>query len=73
MIDRWLDVFGLWLDSAWAVLVLMCKVSVILGVLVGGAYVAIEGLPSWERVRVEIVIGPGAEGSVRLPASETRR
>ena len=73
MFDRWLDGFGLWLDSAWAVLVLMCKASVILGVLVGGAYVAIEGLPFREWVRVEIVIGPGVEGSVRSPASEARR
>lgn len=56
MIDRWLDMVDAVVDAAWYGLMWVCRVAVILGALAGCAYVAVEGLPFSEWIRVEVVI-----------------
>ena len=60
--DAWLDVVDALVETAWYWLVWLFRLAVILGVLAGCAYLALEGLPFGEWVRVEIVIGFEPEG-----------
>ena len=61
-VDVWLDVVDDLVEIAWYRLVWLFRLAVILGVLAGCAYVAVEGLPLREWVRVEIVIAFEPEG-----------
>ena len=60
--DGWLDFVDDMVEGAWNRLVWVFRLAVILGVLAGCAYVALEGLPLREWVRVEIVIALEPEG-----------
>ena len=60
--DAWLDVVDALVEATWYRLVWLFRLAVILGVLAGCAYLAVEGLPFREWVRVEIVIGFEPEG-----------
>ena len=61
--DGWVDFVDVVLEGAWYRLVWLFRLAVILGVLAGCAYVAVEGLPFREWVRVEMVIVLEPEGT----------
>ena len=60
--DAWVVFVGTLVETTWYGLVFVFRLAVILGVLASCAYLAVEGLPFHEWVRVEIVIRLEPEG-----------